>query len=63
MATSEAETYGLELADIGPVMDVAPDRGGGARFTLEVGYWGISLRLDPSSLVRLREQIDKILGG
>lgn len=59
---SEPETYGLEQGDIGPVMDVAATRGGGASFTLEVGYWGIMLMLTPGDVHRLIKQLADIVG-
>lgn len=56
------ETYGLEQNDIGPVLEVRGDRGGGAHVGLDVGYWGIGIRLDPAQTTRLRDQLNRILG-
>ncbi len=56
---TKVETYGLEN-DLGPVMDVIKARGGGARFTLEVGWWGIVVTLQPDEVDRLIKQLTQI---
>lgn len=59
---AEPVVYGLELGDVGPLLEVAGDRHPGAAWvSMEVGYWGIGLRLQPDEVQRLRDQLDSIL--
>lgn len=57
---AKVETYAREH-DIGPLMEVQEARGGGASFTLEVGWWGLTVRLDLGDVVRLHTQLGEIL--
>ncbi len=59
MAT-KPQAYGPELADVGPVLYVSDDRSG-ARFEMEVGYWGIVVRLPPGDVRRLIDQLQEML--
>lgn len=60
---TRVETYGMEH-DLGPAMEVEEARGGKgyARFSMEVGWWGIICTLEPAETKRLRDQLTEILG-